>query len=119
MNPNHLTAAAARYQGGASLKAIGDGLAVDPNTLRNHLARAGVEIRPRGKLPKPKGTHDPAHSPSAPAKLEPRYSCGHRMESRAVLCRICDTCQCPPSKRLPVRMYMGHWLDRMCEKLVG
>ena len=38
-----------RYEAGESLQKVGERFGLSLHTVRNHLARAGVKIRPRGK----------------------------------------------------------------------
>lgn len=101
-----------RYRGGESLEILAREHAVAIRTMRRFLVDEGLDIRAKGRPPKP----NPTPAPIAPP--EPRYSCGHT-RTRHPQCTQCDRCQCPRGKRKPIRKYSGLWQDLGCGKLIA
>lgn len=100
------------YEQGATVNDIANVSGHSTSTVSVKLRDAGVEMRSGGR---PRLGESPHVQPQV-SHIEPRYSCGHK-KLRASTCTICETCQCPPRKRILVRSYGGLWLDRMCGKL--
>lgn len=112
MNPK----AIARYENGASLHELARDEGVATRTLRKLFVDEGVEIRSHGRPNLQQGHRGPSTNHPLPHHVEPRYSCGHK-RTPSMQCRICDSCQCTPKHRRPVRRYSGGWLCR-CGKVI-